>query len=718
MKYQSTKDEIVDMLRSIFNTIPLDTLLEFDQYYYQNILNRRKLGAGTFGDLALNDSQYETPYLEMPCCPCCHSNQTVKNGKSRSANQRYKCKQCQKTFSVSSNTLSSNITQDTGVWMQFIKALLQGTTVKDTATLCGISRPTVIDWRLRVFDALEYLSETIKLSGLVFADDTRVNYNFKGNHGSHFAAPRKSRTRGNQNTTKNFQKNQICVLCAIDGFGNSFSKCIGFGKPSGKRLVDGFSGKLQVDEKTVLVSDGDSAYGTVVKKYNIPEWAKRTTNKKGNKRVPAVIDDIHIQTVNGYHSRLKDYLAPLHGVTSRYLPGYLLVFDYIENHKNLSIDEQAIEIMYAMVRTAGTKTVEALKRKYCTPVSNGTETELWELKVPVQERQIYCDWINKMPIKDICAKHNIARHKIYQIRDKVKRYDVHDAVVNGVPKHSVSKQSKPISERDWDIFLFYCRDGHTLAEAATVYGLSIGGIHKVVQKVRSTPEGSVIAKNSKRIETIRKEFLPKDKIIRDITLIRNPKTSATASYAVVADMYNCVPNTVRRLYYEHRRNKGEICEAYKWKKERKEMDKESYQTFLRERNLQICRDIEAFIEAHPRLHYADAFEHFSKSYALSASRICHIYYDAHKGENPLRHGPSQTYMAIYLDVVAERESYPELRYQECFRRVAAQRGLSPKTVTNYFYRHKTWLMQQMAEQNQGQEPTLEVEGLKHMSRPH
>jgi hypothetical protein len=32
---------------------------------------------------------------------------------------------------------------------------------------------------------------------------------------------------------------------------------------------------------------------------------------------------LHVQNVNAYHSRLRGWLAPFHGVASHYLPNYL-----------------------------------------------------------------------------------------------------------------------------------------------------------------------------------------------------------------------------------------------------------------------------------------------------------------------------------------------------------------------------------------------------------
>ena len=235
------------------------------------------------------------------------------------------------------------------MWTVFVKGLLKGETYKELSRECGVSTTTIRNWRLKVFVALERLAEDVKLSGLIFADDTRIPYNFKGCHGGEFIAPRNSHVRGGQTTMKNHQKNEICVLCAIDANRNSFSRCIGFGTPSGKRLSNGFADKLHVDENTVLITDGAQTYGRTVKDYGIPQWERRVTKKVKGKRFPNTAHgDMHIQIINNYHKRLKEFLVRYHGVASRFLPGYLLLFDYKENHRHLTEDEQAKEILETM----------------------------------------------------------------------------------------------------------------------------------------------------------------------------------------------------------------------------------------------------------------------------------------------------------------------------------------------------------------------------------
>jgi hypothetical protein len=67
----------------------------------------------------------------------------------------------------------------------------------------------------------------------------------------------------------------------------------------------------------LLVTDGHPAYPAFARKAGI---AHRAVNLTAGVRVAGAL---HVQNVNAYHSRLKQWLRRFHGVASRYLPNYL-----------------------------------------------------------------------------------------------------------------------------------------------------------------------------------------------------------------------------------------------------------------------------------------------------------------------------------------------------------------------------------------------------------
>lgn len=678
------------------------------------IANNKKLGADNFGEVVFNEETSSLCYTDVIACPKCTSKDICKTGKDRKGNQRYKCKVCGRTFSASSNTLSSYTNQNPGKWMQFIIGLLNCETCEALSKKCNISIPTALYWRLKVFAALEHLSKKIKLSGVIFADDTRIPYNFKGNHGEEFFAPRKAHSRGHQNTIKNVQRNTICVLCAVDSADHSFSNCIGFGNPSGKRLSNGFKDKLVVDENTVLVTDGAQSFKRVVDDYSISHWEKKVTVKRGGKRYPNMQGEFHIQKINSYHSRLKKFLTPFKSVASRYLPGYLLLFDYIENHKQLSKEEMAKNILTAMTEIPSDMTLEMLAHQYKIPVSNGPETELWEVKIPKKEQKVYIDWYNKKSITEICEKHKISRRKIYTIRDKVEKYDAHDKIITP-PKKQKVQPLLSVSEKSWNIFLSCYRDGCSYASIGREYGISRQRVHQIVQNVLRHPESTKVKKYSScEKEFNKKKFPTKEVVYKDFKLISSPEIDLKTTYEVLSSVHGKTKRTIEKNIRQCRLQDEAAKFKYRWTPERKNLHTIDYYDFLKKRNQKIYDEYIALKLCHKEYSRTYIAKLIAYQYELSYSRILSILSEVENNHFPIcpstLHSCNPNYInpnhkKIYELVTEKLRVQPTISKASAIRIVSKENGFSYRTTEEYYYQHQKLMRQ---EQNRESEPIDEV----------
>lgn len=679
------------------------------------IANKKKLGADNFGEFIFNENTSSLCYTDIIVCPKCTSKDICKTGKDRKGNQRYKCKKCGRTFSASSNTLSSYTNQNPGGWMQFIIGLLNCETCETLSKKCGISVPTAFYWRLKVFAALEYLSKEIKLSGIIFADDTRISYNFKGNHGKDFLVPRKARSRGHQNTIKNVQRNTICVLCAVDSADHSFSHCIGFGNPSGKRLSNGFKDKLIVDENTVLVTDGAQSFKKVVDDYSIPHWEKKVAVKRSGKRYPNIQGEFHIQKINSYHSRLKNFLAPFKSVASRYLPGYLLLFDYMENHKHLSKEDMAKNILTAMTEIPTNMTLGMLANQYKIPISNGPETELWEVKIPKKEQKIYIDWYNKIPIAEICEKHKINRRKIYTIKNKVEKCGVHDKIITP-PKKTKVHPLLPISEKNWNIFLSCYRDGCSYSSVGREYNISRQRVYQIVQSVLRHPESAKIKKHASYKEKVHKKPFPSKEIMyKDFKLISSPEIQLKTTYEILSSMYGITKYAVEKRIHQCRLQDSRTCFKYHWTNERKDLHALDYYDFLKERNQEIYDEYIALKSTHKEYSKTYIAKLIAFQQKLSYSRILAILSEVESGRFPvcpsIPHYLNPNYInpnhkKIYELVTEKLNIQSNISKATAIRMVAKENGFSYRTTEEYYYQHQKLMRQ---EQSQASEPVGEVE---------
>lgn len=111
--------------------------------------------------------------------PHCQSIEIVKNG-TQTNKQRYKCKSCNKTFSILSDTFLAWTKKDFQVWKKFIYCMMEGYSVRKAATVCKINRNMAFVCRHKILDSLSiYMSNQNSMKGIIEADDTFLDYRLK-----------------------------------------------------------------------------------------------------------------------------------------------------------------------------------------------------------------------------------------------------------------------------------------------------------------------------------------------------------------------------------------------------------------------------------------------------------------------------------------------------------------------------------------------------------
>lgn len=596
-----------------------------DKYYLCN-----ELGALNFDELL---TKSEALGLEL-VCPFCKGTKVLKNGKVNANRQRYICSSCKKTFYAAHNTLLSNVTQDVSVWIKFIRGMLKQQSLEDLSDECGISKNTALYWRLRVFQALGILCDKIKLSGVITADDTRIKYNLKGNHGEDFIMPRNSRERGGSYSTGNSNENNLCILCAIDENGNSFSKIIGFGNPSAARIRSGFKNKIDLsNENNILVTDGAQYFKKTYEKYGFANWHRQVTLTYGSKRVPNTKDNYNIQPINAYHSRLKRFIRNFNGISTKYLPGYLLLFDYLQNNKNIDETILCKEILSTMA-IAPKFSNEQIEMRYMIPALNRIDAELWERRIPAIEQKIYQDWVKKVPIKEIIKKYQIPRRKIYVIKDKVEKYNLHNIIINKKFKKYTSSQCRAsggYSLQDWEIFLKYYNQGISVKRLAAEYNLCVKTIYNIINGIKNRPEVQKIEKhpdigNSHSLQASLEILNRNNAIYDEFKVLNNSNMLQKDIFRILGQKYNRSSTHVRRIIYEYKSNDITSDYRYHWTEERKNLDPDEYYEFLQKRNRTFVKDVDEYTASNPKASRNEAFRVLAPKYNISASFASLVYY--------------------------------------------------------------------------------------------
>lgn len=242
-------------------------------------------------------------------CPHCGCKQ-LSNAGSKGGRKRFRCKSCGKSFNGFTGTPLAGL-HNPGKFLTNAKSMVEGLSIKASSKKIGMSIDTTFRWRHRFLDAIEQI-QPLKLQGVVEADETYFLESFKGQRKD---IPRKSKKRGTPAVKRGLSKEQIPVLVARDrANGNTLTAVLPSRK--GKDIANVLVPKLSND--TVLMSDGATAYRAVGKAKTGVEVRAVPSNPKNKTSGPN-----HINNVNAYDRRLKQWMDRFNGVATKYLPHYL-----------------------------------------------------------------------------------------------------------------------------------------------------------------------------------------------------------------------------------------------------------------------------------------------------------------------------------------------------------------------------------------------------------
>ena len=241
-------------------------------------------------------------------CPHCGGDDVRPWGKA-CGKPRYRCASCRKTFNPLTGTpLAGLHRQDR--WPDQAQALIAGETVAKAAERCKVAYTTAFRWRHRFLSALN-LDKPPRLSGIVEADETFILESFKGERRD---LPRASRKRGGKTAKRGLSAEQIPVIVARDRTGATIDAVV-------PRLdaasLTAALGQV-ITRPAELCWDGGAA---------ITAFARRARVKVHVLPAPGApkpeAPDLHINNVNAYHGRLKEWIRRFHGVATKNLPNYL-----------------------------------------------------------------------------------------------------------------------------------------------------------------------------------------------------------------------------------------------------------------------------------------------------------------------------------------------------------------------------------------------------------
>lgn len=290
----------------------------------------------------------DTRFSSGFACIYCGSVKVKRNGKYRSR-QRYLCNDCGKSFNdMTASPLSGTRYPDK--WLKFIKYMLDGLTLPKIANRLGIHVSTAFYWRHKVLFALRSLGHD-SLTGIVESDETFFLESLKGRKPVTFRKPRK---RGGVAKLRGISKEQVCVVVAIDRQGDIVSQNAGRGRITATEIDAVLGSRLLPG--SLLCTDSARNYIAFAKMKGLHHEMVNV-----HKSIYVRRGIYHIQHVNSYHQRLKQWMLRFKGVSTKYLDNYLFWFRFLERYKNLSSYEAKRAILRDMTRRANDITVEYLR---------------------------------------------------------------------------------------------------------------------------------------------------------------------------------------------------------------------------------------------------------------------------------------------------------------------------------------------------------------------
>src|SRR5271169_726296 len=241
-------------------------------------------------------------------CPHCDNSHVVRWGQA-SALPRYRCKGCRRTFNALTKTPLANLRMK-DKWTTQTEAMIEGVSTAKAARRCGVHYTTAFRWRHRFLAALAG-DKPKALAGIVEGDETFILEFVQGQAVGHAVKVPQERR---QIVNRGLSAEQIPVLVARDREGATTDAVL----PRLNRVSIAAALGGVVTSANQFCCDGGTAIVAFARRAAIPTHVLPMPGKP-NPQAP----DFHLNNVNAYHSRLKEWLRRFHGVATKNLPNYL-----------------------------------------------------------------------------------------------------------------------------------------------------------------------------------------------------------------------------------------------------------------------------------------------------------------------------------------------------------------------------------------------------------
>lgn len=244
-------------------------------------------------------------------CPYCGSDSFVRNGKYKSGLTRYTCKECNKSFCITTGTIFQDHKISISEWLMYLLNLFDYVSLRADSKNNGNAFTTSRYWLQKVFLVLEEYQNDIILKGDVYLDET------------FYSVRKEDIVRKDGKKLRGISGNQMCIGAAADSK-HIYCKYEGLSKPDSERTLKTFVTHIQPGSH--LVHDEDVSHKELVETLCLKESLYRSEDLKNLEDVDNPLDRI-----NKVHFLLKLFLDSHSGFLREDIQGYIDLFVYIMN---------------------------------------------------------------------------------------------------------------------------------------------------------------------------------------------------------------------------------------------------------------------------------------------------------------------------------------------------------------------------------------------------
>ena len=321
-------------------------------------------------------------------CPHCGGKKIIKKGIRANSIKEFQCKECNKKFTLFTNTILEKTQYHYDIWIHVLKMVLDDMPIEHIQQnlivdfgLTDIDYRTVFNWKHKLINAMAQMPMP-KLSGVVQIDETFFRESQKGSRDLESFVKGEDRLPryGRRSSHYGVMGNEFAnVVCMVDLNGYAVAKVIGLGKLTVSTFTELFDEHL--DNPSFICADGNKVYRQYcdLKKiplyikpsnytdmiykngYETPDWrnaakAKATEEKNfkimtklyKEKTVDYIynrydldykefyhlknLNSLSLSRVNQFHSELKEHLVKkTKGVSTKYLQDYIGFYTFKRN---------------------------------------------------------------------------------------------------------------------------------------------------------------------------------------------------------------------------------------------------------------------------------------------------------------------------------------------------------------------------------------------------